>query len=324
LENYDKKFMSDYTSYQEYCLVRYEVTLIPPLLLKTDVVSTKYPDLVDYLKETEKYISKKILLLSEPYKLYLNAHTEGDYIVDWFSDVSKLVKHFIVQDGRSIQANLLARIEKLVEHSIDVEQKAEKSYRKSMSTIIMASYENKTTKFDKEIGEIRERINHLTNQINEENDFRIRRKIRDLDEELKTLENLKESLTPQTINSGKEDLEDVMIRYAAFVKSNYNGLDIQTQEDLSIGKVIANDEDKMVVAEKSFQKVVSVLVKCQKNITQLWEKILQLDLPKVGILYFNSVGNVLAVRKLEEVKHAKEEAKKYLADVKVDRIYSVQ
>lgn len=320
LNKYDKAFMNDYISYQEYRKVRYEITLVPPLLIRTDKVSSKYSSLVEYLKENSKYISEQIKSVDEACKLYLSVQSTKNYVSEWFSEASSLVSHFDIQDGRNIKVDLLYRIEKLVKSSIDSRSRIEDSFSLAISTLIKKSYGKKTTKFDNELNQLRMKVIQLGSQICEDNELRIKRKISDIEKEIETLDKIKKSVTPQTVDSGKEDLDNIMLRYSQFAKLGYKIICLNIVEDLSIAKVIINPEDKLSKAEKALQEVVAVLVDCQNKLIDLWDKIEKLELPKVGILYSNRDGNVLAIKRIEDVNRAKEEALKYSALITVDRL----
>jgi hypothetical protein len=199
--------------------------------------------------------------------------------------------------------------------------KIREAYKKALKAALGTAYGKKTNKFDNEIAEAQAKITQLKSQINDDNEYRINKKIKEAEESIATLESLKSTLTPQAEESSAEDLAEVMARFDAFVSAKETADD---SASLTLGRVVSDNAETIELIERDALKTVETLIKCQKNITTLWTKIEELDLPKLGILYNNVYGvPLLAIRNASGITFAQGDAKRYNAKICVDRIYSI-
>lgn len=318
--NFDRKFMDGYIEYSDYCQVRYEITLEPPLLTATAKASEKYPSVVSLLNASKEYLDSQTEQFKESYKLYCSVNEKVDYISSWFIKATKLAMDFVITDGRRMKSTLLTDIQRLIIAKQDAGSLIEDCYKATMRKAVGKQYGKKTSRFDKEIEEWRTKIIELQGQRTEDpfNDRKIEKKIKEAEDEIATLEKFKVDLTPQAEVSGDEDLLEIMERYKSIIRGSMRKA--EANSDLTIGRVLSNEDDKVQCMEKASIRVVETLMRCQDNIQNLWSELSKLDLPKTGVLYSTAKQALIAINSYESIECARLEAVRYKAKVVVDRI----
>lgn len=320
---FDRSFMAGYAIYREYCEVRFETTLVPPLLKDTDKPSEKYAQLVDILRKGIVFLTQQLQRVDKDRTEFETFNLSQGYISDWYSALVKLLPLFKVSDGHNIDCGLIASIKELSETSINSSDKIKTAYCALMKQAIGGEYGTKTGRFDSEITGWQKKIDELKSQLSDENllpdiAYRIEKKIREAEGEISTLNKLKEKLSPQAEESGNADLVEILKRYDSFLLSKSN-----VNVTMTLDSVLAGDDDKIAKLEKAALSVIQTLLICQSTILQLHKDICLLDLPEIGILYTNENGAVLlAISQYAAVEGAKKQAVKYGAIICTNRIYN--
>jgi hypothetical protein len=317
-DSYDKRFMEEYTRFGDYCAVRYEVTLQPPILPPNAIPSVKYPSLVSLLNDSQAFIVNQTAKIAEARSLFESINKNEGEISSWLDAFSDIAKEMGIMDGRKISSYTLTMIrDSAILCAEDISPIVD-AYKTAMKKVVGGDYSKKTDKFDVEIEVWKKKIAEFTAGRNDDNYPKIDKKIREAEEEIATLEALKPKLTARAAESGDEDVAAIMERLEAFLQTGKP--QFVFGEDETLDRVIGSYEDKVAKYEQSTITLVDALLKFRKHVIGLQKAIKALDLPTTGILYTSHQGtSLIAIKNCDEIAPVRAEAKRYSAKIVADR-----